>query len=130
MSQVELVVAGAHLSGFPLNHQLTELDAVRVKVARTAPVYRLFALPTTPPKPGLVRVGRAVTGGSIEVEVWRLDSAALGAFMSHVVAPLAIGRVELDDGSTPLGFLCEPHAIEEARDITASGGWRAASVDL
>jgi allophanate hydrolase len=35
----QLAVAGAHLSGLPLNHQLTELGAKLVKTVRTAPVY-------------------------------------------------------------------------------------------
>lgn len=35
----QLAVAGAHLSGLPLNHQLTELGAKLVRTVRTAPVY-------------------------------------------------------------------------------------------
>jgi allophanate hydrolase len=33
--------------------------------------------------------------------------------------------VELADGSWHHGFLCEPHALAGAEDITAYGGWRA-----
>ena len=54
---VRLAVVGAHLSGQPLNHELTDRGARLVRTTRTAPIYRLFALPgTTPPKPGLLRV--------------------------------------------------------------------------
>jgi len=35
----QLAVAGAHLTGLPLNHQLTELGAKLVRTVRTAPVY-------------------------------------------------------------------------------------------
>ena len=42
-----------------------------------------------------------------------------------VPAPLAIGTVELADGSRVKGFLCEDHAVDGAGDITAHGGWRA-----
>lgn len=35
----QLAVAGAHLTGLPLNHQLTELGARLVRTVRTAPVY-------------------------------------------------------------------------------------------
>lgn len=35
----QLAVAGAHLTGLPLNHQLTELGASLVRTVRTAPVY-------------------------------------------------------------------------------------------
>ena len=51
---ISIAVVGAHLSGQPLNHQLTMLDGRFVRATRTAPVYRLYALPnTTPAKPGL-----------------------------------------------------------------------------
>ena len=55
-----LAVVGAHLSGEPLNHQLIDAGGVFVRAARTAPRYRLYALPdTSPPKPGLVRARAA-----------------------------------------------------------------------
>jgi allophanate hydrolase len=118
-----LAVVGAHLTGQPLNHQLTDLGAVWCATTTTAPGYRLFALDTTPPKPGLLRAPGA--GGAIEVEVWALDAAGLGAFVAAIPAPLGVGKVELADGSEVTGFLCEPHATEHAQEITAYGGWRA-----
>jgi allophanate hydrolase len=120
---IALFVAGAHLSGQPLNHQLTERGARLVGVARTAAKYRLYALDTVPPKPGVVRV--AADGASLPGEVWELSPAALGTFLAAIPQPMALGEVELDDGSTVVGFLCEPLALEGARDITATGGWRA-----
>ncbi len=119
-----LAVVGAHLTGQPLNHQLTDLGAVLCATTTTAPEYRLYALDTSPPKPGLLRAP-AGGGGAIEVEVWALDDAGLGAFVAAIPAPLGVGRVTLADGSEATGFLCEPYAVEEAREITASGGWRA-----
>ena len=51
-------MVGAHLSGMPLNAELTRCGASFVRAASTAPEYRLYALPGGPPKrPGLVRVG-------------------------------------------------------------------------
>ena len=121
-----IAVVGAHLSGQPLNHQLTERGARFVRATQTAPVYRLFALPaTTPPKPGLVRATAAQPAGAIEVELWALSPAAFGDFVARVPAPLCIGSVELADGTRVSGFLCEPRAIEGARDITSFAGWRA-----
>lgn len=120
-----LAVVGAHLSGQPLNGQLTSRGARLVRTTRTAPDYRFFALPGGAlPKPGLIRVepGR---GAGIEVEVWESDEAAFGSFMSDVPPPLAIGTLVLDDGSAVKGFLCEPLAVEGARDIGSFGGWRA-----
>ena len=88
----------------------------------TAAEYRLYALPTSPPKPGLVRT--PADGAAIEVEVWAIDAAGLGEFVAAIPAPLGVGKVLLADGTEVTGFLCEPHAIEGAPDITAYGGWR------
>ena len=120
---IELFVAGAHLSGMPLNHQLTERGARLLGEARTAPHYRLFALDTQPPKPGVVRV--EADGAALPGEVWLLSPAALGTFLAAIPQPMALGEVELDDGRAVVGFLCEPIALAGARDITAAGGWRA-----
>jgi allophanate hydrolase len=117
-----LVVVGAHLRGQPLNHQLTDRGARFITATTTAPCYRLHALPTAPPKPGLVR---DLTGGApIEVEVWALGEQELGSFLTEVPSPLCIGTIELADGSSHQGFLVEPWALAGAPDITASGGWR------
>jgi allophanate hydrolase len=119
-----IAVVGAHLSGEPLNHQLTDLGGRIVRAARTAPRYRLFALPnTTPPKPGLAR--HDAGGTAIELEVWALSPAAFGSFVARVPAPLCIGRIELEDQTSVSGFLCEGHALDGAREISAFGGWRA-----
>lgn len=123
-SRVELVVCGAHLSGLPLNWQLTSLGGQLVRSLKTKPAYRLFALPgTTPPKPGLSRVTE--TGHAIEVEVWSLPSAAFGYFVSQIPAPLGIGRILLEDDTSPQGFLCETAGLAGAQDISELGGWRA-----
>jgi allophanate hydrolase len=126
---LEIVVVGAHLSGLPLNHQLTEAGGVFLRSARTAPDYRLYALPgAVPPKPGLLRepgfAGAGATPG-IEVEVWSLPPAAFGAFVAAIPAPLGVGKITLADGAQVSGFLCEAHALADAPEITHLGGWRA-----
>jgi allophanate hydrolase len=122
-----VAVVGAHLSGEPLNHQLTGPGGVLVRACRTAAKYRLYALPsTTPAKPGMVRAGdQSGAGAALEVEVWALPPAAFGEFVARVPAPLCIGSVELEDGTRASGFLCEPHALVSAREISSFGGWRA-----
>jgi allophanate hydrolase len=120
---IELAVCGAHLEGLPLNGQLRERGAVLVARTKSAPHYRLYALPGGPPaRPGMLRV--ASGGAAIEVEVWRVPSAAFGSFVAGVPAPLAIGKLELADGRQVCGFLCEAQAVGAALDITAHGGWR------
>jgi allophanate hydrolase len=121
---VSIVVVGAHLSGMPLNHELSAHGGVLQKVCRTASDYRLFALPnTTPPKPGLIREP-GFAGAGLEVEVWKVTPAVFGRFVQNIPAPLGIGKITLDDGSQVSGFLCESHAVVGAQDITALGGWR------
>ncbi|BBP04153.1 allophanate hydrolase [Sulfuriferula plumbiphila] len=121
---IRLAVVGAHLTGMPLNHQLTTRHAQFVERTRTADCYRLYALPNTaPPKPGLVR--DAQNGSAIEVEVWDVPLAGFGSFVAEVPAPLGIGSVELREGSVVKGFICEPCALQGATEITALGGWRA-----
>jgi allophanate hydrolase len=124
--RIELAVVGAHLRGLPLHHELADRGALFVRACRTAALYRLYALPTAPPKPGMVRVipGQEHTANTVEAEVWSLDPAAFGDFVARIPAPLGIGTVELDDGSSVKGFLCEPAALEGATDITATGSWR------
>lgn len=124
-SFIEIAVVGAHLSGQPLNHQLTSRGAKFVRTARTAPGYRLYALAnTTPPKPGLVR-DPAFEGPGIEVETWAVPASRFGSFVAEVPAPLGIGACTLEDGTNVKSFICEHYAIAGARDITSFGGWRS-----
>jgi allophanate hydrolase len=120
-----LAVCGAHLRGQPLNPFLLELGARFVTAGSTAPVYRMVALPPAPPlpaRPGLIRSGGG--GASIEVEVYELPVTALGALMVTVAPPLAVGTLQLDDGTHVLGFVCESYAGRTSPDITVHGAWR------
>lgn len=122
---VRIAVVGAHLSGMPLNGQLTQRGARLVRSAQTTSEYRLFALPgTTPAKPGLLRVP-AGTGAPIAVEIWEMGADQFGSFVSLVPPPLAIGTLRLSGGCQVKGFLCEELATRGARDITEHGGWRS-----
>lgn len=122
---VRLAVVGAHLTGMPLNRELTDRKAVLVECTKTADVYRLYALPNTiPPKPGLVR---SAVGAPIEVELWDMPMSDFGSFVASIPAPLGIGTLEMSDGRHVKGFICEPYALEDAQDITYLGGWRAYS---
>jgi len=122
---VRVAVVGAHLSGMPLNSQLTERGASLVSTASTADDYRLYALPgTTPPKPGLLRVA-AGQGSVIALEVWDMPLQHYGSFVALIPAPLGIGTLTLADGSRVQGFVCEAEALHDAQDISHLGGWRA-----
>ena len=120
---VPMVVVGAHLSGLPLNSQLTSRGARLVSRTRTAPCYRLYALPgTVPPRPGMVR---DAAGAALEIEVWALPRAGWASFIEGIPAPLCIGSVQTESGDWIKGFLCEAHALDGAEEVTALGGWRA-----
>ncbi|MDQ8202091.1 allophanate hydrolase [Pelagicoccus sp. SDUM812003] len=118
-----ILVCGAHMSGLPLNHQLTELGAVFNRSTRTASAYRLYALPgTTPPKPGMIR--DAENGSAIDVEIWDLPKGQWAAFIAQIPAPLGIANIELADGSFVKGFSCEAWAVEDAKEVTQHASWR------
>ena len=117
-------MVGAHLSGMALNSELKALGGRLLEATATAPDYKLYALDTTPPKPGMLRV-EAGTGSSIELEVWALPAAAFGQFVAAIPPPLSIGTVRLADGRGVKGFIVEPAAVNGARDISAFSGWRA-----
>ncbi|MFJ7829588.1 allophanate hydrolase [Peribacillus sp. NPDC097284] len=118
---IPVAVCGLHMRGFALEHQMLECQATFAYQTTTASTYRLYQLATQPAKPGLVR---GADGVAIEVEVWDMPIAQLGAFMQRIPAPLGMGKVQLANGLEVLGFICEPDAIEQALDISYTGGWR------
>lgn len=119
-----MAVVGAHLSGQPLNWQLTQRGGRLVRTCRTHPDYKFYALKgTLPPKPGLVHIP-GYEGPGIEVEIWALPEQTVGSFVDGVPPPLCIGTLRLEDGSQVKGFLAEPAGIENATEITPFGGWR------
>jgi allophanate hydrolase len=122
--EIPIAVVGAHLSGMVLNGELKALGGRLLEATATAPDYRLYALPTAPPKPGMLRV-EAGSGTSISLEVWALPAAAFGKFVAAIPPPLSIGTVRLKDGRGVKGFIVEASDVGGAKDISAFGGWRA-----
>jgi allophanate hydrolase len=122
--EIAIAVVGAHLSGMALNGELKTLGGRLLEATATAPDYRLYALDTKPPKPGMLRVA-AGTGASIELEIWALAAASFGKFVAAIPSPLSIGTVRLADGRGVKGFIVEAADVDGAREISAFGGWRA-----
>jgi allophanate hydrolase len=122
--EIAIAVVGAHLSGMVLNGELKALGGRLLEATVTAPDYRLYALDTKPPKPGMLRV-EAGTGASIELEIWAMPAASFGKFVAAIPPPLSIGTVRLRDGRGVKGFLVEATDVNGAREISAFGGWRA-----
>lgn len=121
-SAVPLVVVGAHRRGQPLAHQLEELGALWDGPVRTAARYRMVALDTVPPKPG---VYRSDDGAELAGERWLLSPAGLGRFLADLPEPMLLGAMELADGTTAVGFACDAVAAAEGEDITVWGDWLA-----
>jgi allophanate hydrolase len=121
---IPIAVVGAHLSGMALNGELRSLGGRLLEETATTPDYKLYALGTTPPKPGMLRVEPG-SGASIKLELWALSPASFGKFVAAIPPPLSIGTIRLADGREAKGFIVEPAAINGARDISAFGGWRA-----
>jgi len=118
-SGVDLVVFGAHLRGQPLNSQLA--GARFAGEVRTAPEYRMVLVPGVTDRPGIVHIG---TGAALPGERWVLSPAALGQFLAALPAPMTLGQILLDDGTTAVGFHCDHVTGQTSSDITEHGGWR------
>ena len=120
---VPLVVVGAHRRGQVLAPQLEDLGAFWDGPVRTAARYRMVALDTHPPKPG---VYRSDDGAELVGERWILSEAALGRFLAMLPEPMLLGSVRLTDGTTAVGFACDAVAAATGQDITQHGDWLAA----
>jgi allophanate hydrolase len=120
---IDIAVCGAHMSGLPLNHQLTGRGAWQIASTHTSPDYRLYALPGgSPARPGLVRVSQ--DGVAIDMEIWRMPEEHFAAFVRAIPSPLGVGQVRSQDGTLTCGFLCEAVAVAQAEDISHHGSWR------
>lgn len=123
--EIGMVVCGAHMSGLPLNSELTSRGARMLRKTKTAAKYGFYALAGGPPKrPGMIAVADG-GGGAIEVEVWALPKSEVGSFLAGIPSPLCLGSVELEDGTFEKGFLCESAGLAGATEITGLGSWRA-----
>lgn len=121
---IRIAVCGAHMSGLPLNHTLTDRGASFVREDTSAPDYTFHALAGGDvPRPGMVRTTPG-SGAAIAVELWDMPLREFGGFMKTIPAPLGIGTITLADGSAVQGFVCEAIASKGAKDITEIADWR------
>ncbi|RDW74973.1 hypothetical protein BP6252_06115 [Coleophoma cylindrospora] len=128
---IKLAVIAEHLSGEPLNYQLLDIGATLSKETKTAPKYRLFEL-NDHPKLRVRRAGLAKTfpegvpGFAIRVEIWEIPEQEWGKLAAMTASPIHVGAVELSDGSTVGGFICQNlQPYHKKSDISSSGGWKA-----
>lgn len=125
MDMTDVAVCGAHLSGFPLNSQLTQRGAHLLKSTKTAPKYKLYDLMETHlpiKRPGIIQVDEG--GHAIAVEVWRMPTTQFGSFVKNIPPPLGIGKCELESGEIVSSFICEEIAVKQGVEISSFGGWK------
>ena len=120
--EIAIAVVGAHMTGLPLNYQLTDKGGRFLMSAKTAAEYRLYNLDAQEPlRPGLIK---DENGDSIALEVWALPKNKIGDLINQIPSPLCIGSITLSDQQQVRGFLCEPHALDHNQEISKFGGWR------
>ncbi|MBC8051445.1 MAG: hypothetical protein H7Y13_00090 [Sphingobacteriaceae bacterium] len=122
---MEIAVAGLHLSGQPLNHQLTSLGSRLKRKCTTSAEYKMYLVKDARgEKPGLIRLTGGRKGSAFELEIWEVPFENAGKFISMIPQPLGIGTLNLQDGTQVKGFICEPCVMEESEDISRFSGWR------
>lgn len=121
METLLLAVNGTLMRGFKLNPNMINVGATFVEETQTDPQYRLWSIDDD--HPGMIRVK---TGGvHVVVELWAVPAAGLAQILQNEPAGLSIGKVQLIDGRTVLGVLAEPWVVENQKEISSFGGWKA-----
>jgi len=122
-NEILVGVCGAHMSGLPLNWQLTDLNASFVKQSKTKKAYRLFVLENKNPiRPGMMY--DSSSNSQIELEIWSIPVENFGKFMKQIASPLGIGTIFLEDETSVYGFLCESDYLKDAKEISELKSWR------
>jgi allophanate hydrolase len=122
--RTSLLVFGLHMTGFPLNHELTNLGATFEATVSTSTRYRMALIKRGEKRlPGVWRQ-TGTTGVALEGELWSVPDESIGAFFTRVLPPLCLGSIELGDGRWVKGFLAEGAVCEAAEDISRYGGWK------
>lgn len=115
-----LAVCGLHKKGYPLEYQLTQLGGYYTESTKTAASYKLYALLTTPAKPGMFYDPE---GAQIAVDLYEIPTAKLGDFLGNIPQPLGLGEITLCDGRKVIGFLCDAYSARQGRDLTEEGAF-------
>lgn len=74
---------------------------------------------------GMVKT-TADDGTSVYLELFSIPSENVGRFLQQIPPPLGLGTVELEDGGSTIGFICEGYVAQGGpgiEDITHLGSW-------
>ena len=118
---------GTAMSGQRDHHAV---DGARfVGPARTAPLYRFYAVRDAFPGLYPIPKGSDLVGASVEGELYELPEEMLyDSLMPEEPAELELGVIELDDGSVVNAMQLQFERIapgDKVIDIAGLGGWRA-----
>ncbi len=118
---------GTAMSGQRDHHAV---DGARfVGPARTAPLYRFYAVRDAFPGLYPIPAGSDLVGASVEGELYELPEEMLyDSLMPEEPAELELGVIELDDGSVVNAMQLQFERIapgDKVVDIAGLGGWRA-----
>jgi len=118
---IQLAVNGTLMRGLELNKNLLEVGAKFIREAKTKKCYKLFSINDI--HSAMYREANG-GGNEISLEIWELDGDGLASVLINEPPGLCVGKVQLDDGTTVLGVLGEPHIFKDQKEITSFGGWK------
>ncbi len=116
-----LAVNGTLMRGLELNANMLRAGAVFVREERTAPCYRLWTVGDR--HPAMLRMTNG--GAAVQLELWDVPGAGVVEILESEPPGLAVGKVELADGTQVLGVLGEPYIVEGELEITDFASWRS-----
>ena len=118
---IRFAVNGTLMRGLELNKHLLDVGATFICEAKTKDCYKLFSINDI--HPAMYREDNG-GGNKISLEIWELNGDGLASVLLNEPSGLCVGKVQLDDGTTVLGVLGEPHIFNNQKEITSFGGWK------
>ncbi len=120
-NSIQIAVNGTLMRGLELNENLLQAGAKFIRETRTDSHYRLWSIDDH--HPGMLRSQNG--GKEIHLEIWELTPEGLVTILRQEPPGLCLGHITLADGQSNLGILAEPYLVENQKEITEWGGWRA-----
>ena len=120
-NSIQIAVNGTLMRGLELNEDLLQAGAKFIRETRTDSNYRLWS--NNDRHPGMLRSNDR--GKEIDLEIWELSAESLVTILNQEPPGLCLGQITLADGQSILGILAEPYLVENQKEISKWGGWRA-----
>ncbi len=118
---MKLGVNGTLMRELQHNEILIKHGAGFITETTTAPCYRLWSI--NDEYPGMLRV--TSNGQKVILEIWEIPDPEIIEILNTEPKGLTLGTVLLASGEEVFGILAEPYIVQNCREITQYGGWRA-----